>query len=130
MWPSVRTPWKSGTWQTSHRRRTEAGSRASAITSASRGEGGERALVVGVAHAHEARAGRLALEAAEQGERREEVELVACARRGASRGAKRWLLDGVDEPPVEGAELGGGGEVAVPHVAAGAARDLADLGRA
>ena len=88
----------------------------------------ERALVLGVAHADEEGVGWLAVEAAEQRERREEVELVRAPEELRER-REAVRLDGLDQSPVERPELRRGRELPVAHVAAGAARDLAHLRR-
>ncbi len=90
-------------------------------------ECGERALVLGVPHAQQEGVRRLALEAAEEGERREVVELVGPPLQVRER-REAVRLDRLHEPWVHRAELRGRGELAVGHVAPGAARDLAHLG--
>ena len=91
-------------------------------------EGRERAGILGVAHAEQEGVWRLALEAAEQRQRREEVELVRAPEQLRER-REAVRLDGLDEPLVERPELRRGCELPVTDVAAGAARDLADLRR-
>ena len=76
------------------------GSRASAITSASRVSAASARLVLGVAHPQEERVRRLAVEAAEEGERREEVELVGPPEEVRER-REAVRLDRLDEAAVE-----------------------------
>ena len=92
------------------------------------GEGGERGLVLGVPHPQEERVRRRAVEAAQERERREEVEGVGPPVE-VREGGEAVLLDRLHQARLEGPELGGGSEVAVADVAARPSRDLADLGR-
>ncbi len=85
-----------------------------------------RAVVVRLAHAHELGARGRALQAQEQEVGRREVQVgVAPVDRGEGREAV--ALHRPDKAVVEGAQLRGGAEAAVPHVAARTPRDLAHL---
>ena len=92
------------------------------------GERGERRLVLGVTHPQQERLRRRAVEAAQERERREEVERVGPPVE-VREGREAVLLDRVHQAGVEGPELGGRREVAVADVAARPSRDLAHLGR-
>ena len=101
VWASVRTLWKSGTWQTSHSRRTDSGlarqrHRSRGRARAPRARAGRRRGACAAARAAAAggrgsRAGRAA--------RRSPAR--RCARRAASSGAKRWDSTASHQPPVE-----------------------------
>jgi hypothetical protein len=124
---SLKTAWKSGTWQTSHSSRTDSASRASAAISPRLGERRERALVLGVAHAQQERLRRLALRGCRAGASGgEEVELVGPPERCES-AAKRCDSTASTIRASKGAELGARPEAAVLRVAARAAGDLSDL---
>jgi len=92
-------------------------------------ERGEGLLVLRAPHPDEEGMRRLAIQAAEEGEGREEVEVVRAPEEVGERG-EAVLLHGLHQPRVQGAELRRRREVAVANVPARPARDLADLGRA